>query len=105
MVETHACGQARLDIAARGVEVLRGHLDVAELALKLRVAGRTSGKGQKRQRATLVHALARGGKGACAHEDENGGHDREEDTEAQHNAAARGEERTSRVKPRGWLGW
>ena len=67
------------------------------------VAGRTSGKGQKRQRATLVHgAVVRGGKGACAHEDENGGDDREEDSEAQHNAAARG---GAHVKSRStWLG-
>ena len=50
MVRTHACGQARLDIAARGVEVLRGHLDVAELALKL-----PEWQGSEDSGATLVH--------------------------------------------------
>ena len=47
----------------------------------------------------------RGGKGACTHEDEEGGDDREEDAEAEHDAAARkGGGRGgggSRVGPRG----
>ena len=67
------------------------------------VAGRV--KESEETSATLWCSTAlavREGKGVCAHEDENGGHDREEDSEAQHNATARGgEERTSAIKPRG----
>ena len=86
---------------------------MSELALKLRgwqgseVTGqkvRSKWRGSEGTGATLVHGagLKLWGHGACAHEDENGGDDREEDSEAQHNAAARG---GAHVKSRStWLG-
>ena len=82
--------------------------------------GRPWGKGQKvrcysgpRGASGLFRGGQRGyaprrGKGACAHEDEDGGDDREEDAEAEHDAAARGAgEGESRVgsrvvRPRGY---